>query len=171
MPDQKIKTIYDTFYKGISYLSENTQNAKYIAPMLRHAISEVPGQNPELYGQFMCLIPADLQGKGINISYEEYALYISLAMYVIGPRENKELTIAEAASIAQIKRQKIVAIESASNIEEFQTELRSLVKLLGSKNVGFNYSQLAIDIYLQQINKINISRKWEREYAQKEIKK
>lgn len=96
----------------------------------------------------MCLIPADLQGKGINISYEEYALYISLAMYVIGPRENKELTIAEAASIAQIKRQKIVAIESASNIEEFQTELRSLVKLLGSKNVGFNYSQLAIDIYL-----------------------
>lgn len=50
MPDQKIKTIYDTFYKGISYLSENTQNAKYIAPMLRHAISEVPGQNPELYG-------------------------------------------------------------------------------------------------------------------------
>ena len=129
----------------------------------------MPGENPELWGWLINRVPEDLQGKGAEVSYGEYALYIALSMYVIGPRENKKLKLAGATAVAKLKRQKLAMIETATDINEFQTKLRRLVKLIGSDDIGFDYRELVKDIYLWQTNKVAIARKWERDYyAQKE---
>ena len=82
--------------------------------------------------------------------------------------ENKNLKLAEAVADAELKRQKLVAVETADSTDELQVKLRSLVKLINSAKTGFNYGELVKDIFLWQTNKIAIARKWEREYAQKE---
>ena len=168
MEEQRVNEICDTFYSAVRFLSADTSGAKHLKSLLRHAVAEMPGENPELWGWLINQIPEELQGAGSKVSYEEYALYITLSMYAIGPLENKNLKLAEAVADAELKRQKLVAVETADSTDELQVKLRSLVKLINSAKTGFNYGELVKDIFLWQTNKIAIARKWEREYAQKE---
>ena len=154
----------------ITSLSVESSEAKNIRAQFRHAVSTVPGENPMLWGWLLEHLEPELQGKEENISYAEYAIYITLSMFAIGPRNDNEHTIAEAAAIAEIKRNKLTSVETATDIKEMQTALRGLIKLIDSKGYAFSYGKLAEDIYYWQFNKTNIARKWEREYARKEKK-
>lgn len=161
------KDITGTYFKAQSLLNLKTAEAKRLNALIRHAAAQKPGENPEIWGWLISLLPDELQGKGTDVSYSEYAIYMALAMQAIGPSYVKGKTIAEAAAASCLKRQKIAAVETADNAEEMQVELRGLVKLLASKGEGFDYSRLAQDLFLWQIDRIKLARKWEREFIKK----
>ena len=162
--------IYKEIYKLMGYLSAESSEAKNIKAQLRHASSMMPGENPMLWGWLLTNMDQSLQADGGNISYAEYAVYVTLSMYAIGSGNDEHNTIAEAAALADLKRQKLAAAETASDMKEMQTALRGIIKLIASKGFAFNYGKLAVDLYSWQFNKTNIARKWEREYARKEKK-
>ncbi len=161
-------TIQKVFNNSVQKLGIDTTQSKQMRAQLRHASTMEPGENPAIWGWIINQTPEEKQGQKGNVSYWEYALYIGLAMNAIGPKEDQETTIAEATAKAGIKRQKLAAVEGASDIKEFQIKLRSLVKLIGSKGIGFNYGEMTKDIVIWQADRIKIVRKWEREYALKE---
>ena len=158
----------DIVYRTMYILELESTEAKQMKALFRHASSMKPGENPELWGWIINQVPKEWQGKGGEISYSEYALYVVLAMYAIGPKDDKHQTIAEAAAQAKINRKKIAAVEGAPDMQELQIALRGLVKLIASKGMGFNYGKLAEDLVTWQMDSIKIVRKWEREYARKE---
>lgn len=171
MTESNTEELKKALYSTIGELSVESSESKHINALFRHASANSPGDDPLLWGWIINHTPEKLQGRCGDISPGEYALYLTLAMKAIGPKEDVSKTIAQAVSDAQIKRQKIASVETASDIDRLQIELRSLVKLLGSKGIGFNYGKLMADIYNWQFDnkKIWVARKWEREYAQKEI--
>ena len=168
MSENQFKTVYKEAYKMISKLSVESPEAKRLRAQFRHAAAMIPGENPMLWGWLLENLDPELQGKDGDISYAEYAIYITLSMFAIGPRNEDGRTIAEATAIAEIKRNRLVSAETATDMIEMQTALRGLIKLIDSKGYAFNYGKLAEDLLYWQINKTNIARKWEREYARKE---
>ena len=168
MSEKDENTVYKEYYRLMAHLSAESTEAKHIKAQLRHATSKAIGENPMLWGWLVSHLDTEMQGKGGSISKEEYAIYITLSMTAIGPNNDDNTTIAEAASIAEIKRHRLLSVETASDMEEMQMALRSLVRVLASKGAAFNYGKLAEDLYYWQCNKTNIVRKWEREYARKE---
>lgn len=160
----------NVFYGMMTYLQSESPEAKKLKSALRHAVAEEPGNNPELWGWIVSQMPPELQGKEEQISYAEYAVYISLSMFAIGPGNNNEMTFAEAIAASESGRRRLVDSETASDMNDMQVALRGAVSLLASKAYSFSYCRLAEDIYSWQINKTKIARKWEREYARKETK-
>ena len=154
----------------ISYLKLETPESKEVKAHFRHSAAMQPGEDVMLWGWLLSNLDPEMQGDGGNISFAEYAVYTTLSMFAIGPDNNKENSIAEAVALGEIKRSKLTDVETATDMKEMQTALRGLVKLITSKGVSFDYGRLASDLYYWQINKANIARKWEREYARKEKK-
>ena len=154
----------------MSYLQTDAPEAKKLKSALRHAAGEEPGDNPELWGLIVSHMSSELQGKGEQISYAEYAIYMVLSMFAIGPGNNTEMTFAETIAASESGRRRLVDAETATDMKDMQVALRGAVRLIASKGYSFNYFRLAEDIYSWQINKTKIARKWEREYARKETK-
>ncbi len=156
------------FQKIFNTIKTDMPEAKKYKAKLRHAVAEAPGEDPDLWGWLLTHLSPELQGKEGNISYAEHAIYLALAIATIGPSDNMMHTFATAMAISGIKRQHLIAVETAVDMEGFRVSLRHIVKLLAAKGGSFNYGALAKDIYFWQINKTNVARKWEREYAQNE---
>ena len=168
MSEEREKTVFGEVSRIMAYLSNESSESKNIRARFRHAVSVQPSEDPMLWGWLLSQMDDEMQGKDGNISCEEYAIYITLSMFAIGPRNDGKHTIAEATANAEIKRQKLVAVETATGMEDLQASLRGLIKLLDSKGYGFSYGQLAEDLFWWQKNKTKVARKWEREYARKE---
>ncbi len=159
--------VYAETNKLITYLEIDSSEAKNIKAQFRHATAVEPGENPFLFGWMIEHLSPDMNGEGWNISFSEYAVYVALSMYAIYPHNDKSHTIAQAAGLIEIKRQKLAEAETASDMKQMQTVLRGLVKLISSRGYAFDYGRLAEDLYFWQIDKTKIARKWEREYVMK----
>ena len=166
----KTVSVYGELYRLMALLKTESSEAKSMRAQFRHASSISPGEDPILWGWLVSNLNPELQGSGENVSYAEYAIYITLSMLTIGPENDGQNTLAEAAALSEIKRHKLSTVETAADIKEMQIELRGLIRLIASKGYAFNYGKLAEDIYSWQFNKTKIARKWEREYARKEKK-
>lgn len=153
------------FYRLSGLLSTESSEAKDIRAEFRHAIGTQPGEIPVIWGWVVEHIDENLQGKSGDISFAEYALFITLALYVMWPNEDRTYTFAAASALADVSRRRFVGAETAKDMEEMQVALRGIVKLIMSKKKGFNYGQLAQDLYSWQFDKVSIARKWEREYV------
>ena len=167
----KTEQICNEIGKLMGFISLESNEAKHIKGLLRHAQGHSPGDDPELWGWLLSNIPEEIQGKDGNVSYCEYAIYVTLVLYSIGPSQNNSMTIAEATATAEISRRRLAMAETADTIGECQMELVYLNRMLAPKDAGYNYFKLAEDLYKWQFNKTEVARKWEREYARKEIKK
>lgn len=171
MSESKTEQISNTLGKLMGFISSESSEAKHVKGMLRHAQGQSPGDNPELWGWLLSNIPDEIQGKDGNVSYGEYAIYVTLVLCSIGPSQNNLLTIAESTALSEIARRRLAMAETADTITKCQTELIYLNRMLAQKGSGYNYFKLAEDLYQWQFNKTEVARKWEREYARKEIKK
>ncbi len=165
--ENTVSAFEQDFMKLLGSLKSESQEMRKIKAVLRHAAAEKPGENPELWNWIVSHISPELQNQSGKPSYAENAIYITLAMISIGPKHSVDTTFARAVSEAEINRRRFVDVETAPGIQELQIALRGVIKTLSSKNVPFNYCELAKDIYSWQINKTNTARKWERENAQK----
>ena len=155
-------------FKLISFLQTDTPEARSIKAALRHAVAEMPGENPKLWGWLISRLPSELQGHGSNISYAEWAIFLAVSLFSIGPKNNPKCKFAQTVATAGIDRRRLANAETANDMAEMQTSLRGLTKLIASKEGSFDYTILAEDLYEWQFDKTKIARKWEREYAQKE---
>ncbi len=171
MSETKTEQLLGVLGKMLSFISMESSEAKRVKSMLRHAQGQSPGDNPELWGWLLSNIPEECQGKDENISYGEYAIYITLVLAATGPSQNNAMTIAEAMATAEIPRRRLASAETAEAIGKCQTELVHLNRMLAQKGAGYNYYKLAEDLYHWQFGKTEVARKWEREYARKENKK
>ena len=162
--------IYAITGQLISFLETEAPEAKNIKARLRRSVGKEPGEDAELWGWLMSRLPEEFWGKGGKISYAEYAVYIALTAFSIGPTpsRDKDITFTRAMAIAGIDRLRLGKMETASNIKMLQAELKGLVMFIASKGCPFNYGALAEDLYSWQFDKIATARKWEREYARKE---
>lgn len=154
----------------MSYVSLENTDAKQVKGMLRHARGQSPGDNAELWGWLISNIPEECQGRDGKVSYAENAIYTTLVLFVTGPGSDNSMTIAEAVATADISRRRLAAAETADTINICQMELVHLNRMLAQKGTGYNYYKLAEDLYQWQFDKTEITRKWEREFARKELK-
>ena len=153
----------------ISILAMETKEAKEFKARLRHSAALQPGEDAMLWGWLLSKFNLELDTlkrlRDGDVSFDEYAVYIALTMFAIGPKNSEENSLAEAVALGEIKKNRLVSAEIAVDMKDMQTELRGLVKLIASKGISFNYGELAKDLYSWQFNKTEIALKWEREYA------
>ena len=97
--------VYAETNKLITYLGIDSSESKNIKAQFRHAAAAEPGENPFLFGWMIEHLSPEMHGKGWNISFSEYAVYVALSMYAIWPHNDKSHTIAQAAGLMEIKRQ------------------------------------------------------------------
>lgn len=150
--------------KQLNSLLKNQENGFTRARLanLRRGIGKVPGELPELWGEFLDGMPESLLGeKGIP-SYAQWAIYLSLTMFALhqqGKHEPMHVTSISLGSAAaklmedfsDEERKRVLRrfgpVITAKDMPEFAHHLRSLIQLFSAKNIALDYVQLAEDIY------------------------
>ena len=157
---------------------KNEGERKAILANLRRGAGRVPGELPELWGEFLEGLPEDLCGteKG-GPSRTEWAVYTALTLFAlhqqghdcekasmhedgiglgtatarIASPESADLSAEERdASFDRVRRRFNIAATS-ENMEKLSWHLRGLIQLMSSQSVGLDYGRLARDLYLYQI--------------------
>ena len=134
---------------------------------LRRGIGKEPGSLPELWGETLEGLPADLAGQSGRPSTGEWAVYIALTLYALhqqGKDIKKECMHQEGQRLGlalrklihdeedeqRIKR-RFDQVVTADSPQELSHYLRTLVQLLKAGDVPLDYGSLASDLYLTQI--------------------
>lgn len=132
---------------------------------LRRGVGRTPGELPELWGLLLRDIPEDMQGKGMQPSREELAVYTALTLFAVhqqgwDPRTqamyrlDAPLGSAVAALIPagddnareRVERRFSRAATSI-NLEELAFHLRGLVQMIGAVGIPLDWSRLAAQFY------------------------
>jgi len=139
---------------------------------LRRGIGHVPGEVPEIWGEYLLDLPEDLLGHGVP-SAAEWAIYIALTTFALhqqgqdrksspmhrGSDEEKKSGISLGAAARKLMeneddRERIARrfypVATATNMQALSYHLRGLVTLLRSKDIPLDYVRLASDLYYFQ---------------------
>ena len=112
--DDKQSQIKNSVYKMLGTISTDNAYARKISAFLRHSADQMPGEDPELFGWLMENIPEELQAYGGEVSKAEWAIFTALTLYPGGTaHSSSNISIADAAALAGITREKLVLIEIA----------------------------------------------------------
>lgn len=160
-------------YSIVSRKLQSIQNlpdnlAKAVLANLRRGAGKLPGDLPELWGALLAdLSEAELNrlcGKTGTPTKAEWAVYTALTTYAVhqqghdcktacmnteepfGQAVGRLVTPGDEDSLERI-RNRFNRIATTQSMDEVSNYLRSLVQLLREKNIGFNYSRLAADLY------------------------
>ena len=159
--------IEQDFWKFVGLLRSVRPEIKSLNAWIKHLPVDQLIRNPEFLGWLTSNISPDLRGKRGNVGYAEHAICTTLSMMANGPAHDPKMHFARAAAEAEISRRRFSDVETAQDLRGLQITLRNTVRVLASKGIAFNYSELAKDIYFWQINKTTTALKWEREFSQK----
>ncbi|MBO6149087.1 MAG: type I-E CRISPR-associated protein Cse2/CasB [Lachnospiraceae bacterium] len=168
---RKLEQIRETYDQG---------STKAVLANLRRGVGKRPDSQPRLWGMLLEGIPEELLGRGENISYSEWAVYISLTMYALhqqglsisdqnmntyDEKQNLGRSMAHLISSmddeARIVR-KFDILVTSSDFEELSYHLRTIIQLLRDKKVPLNYPLLAKDLFSFQFGEgaKNVGFKW-----------
>ena len=159
-------------YRKLRYLSavsDQGDRAGMLA-VLRRGLGRKPGEIPELLGILLMDMPEDFISVNTEPTREEWACYTALTLYAMcqqgrDPEKEDDKPTEEAdlgAAMAEYVRQsddgnaqkrmakKLQVLAASKDMEEFSWYLRSIIKLLKSKNITVNFPKLAGDLYEYQ---------------------
>ena len=151
---------------------------------LRRGTGKIPGEIPELWGEFLEDIPAWCLSKNSVPTKSEWAIYLSLTMFALHQQGNATSvhrsgqSLGKAASQLMEKdtddeRERILRrfgpLVTAKDMIKFSYHLRCLIQLLSSKGIGLDYVRLADDIYAFQFpeRRKNVQLKWGQDFYYK----
>ena len=149
----------------------NDGQRKAILANLRRGAGRVPGELPELWGEFLEELPEELYGSGRGPSRAEWAVYTALTLFALhqqghDPAQEREYMNQEnvglgaaAAKVAladggdealeRVRRRFNIAA-TAESMDKLSWHLRGLVQLMSGKSIGLDYARLAGDLYRYQ---------------------
>lgn len=132
---------------------------------LRRGIGHAPGEQPELWGEFLLDLPEPLLGHG-KPSCAEWAIYIALTMFALHqqskdrktePMHRPGISLGAAANrlIENEEDRERVArrfypVATAVDMEALSHHLRGLVTLLRQNDIPLDYVRLASDLFFYQ---------------------
>ncbi len=130
---------------------------------LRRGIGHVPGELPQMWGEYLLEMPEEMYGRYGQPSREEWAVYTALTLFALhqqGRDPSKEpmhrtgRSVGSAAAFLAededgMKRilRRLNAAATANTVEALSYYLRGIVQLLRSEGVPLDYVSLAGDIY------------------------
>lgn len=132
---------------------------------LRHGVGRVPGDLPELWGEFLLDFPQELESKTGTPPRAEWAVYLALTLYALHqqgrdvrrePMHRKDQTLGQAVrrlvkpgedpqDAAVLRR--FQALTSAASMREVSQHLRGIIQILRSEGIALDYVRLAADLY------------------------
>ena len=144
-------------------LSEHPQKAALAN--LRRGVGRVPGELPELWGEFLLDFPQELESKIGVPTRAEWAVYLALTLYALHqqgrdvrrePMHRKDQTLGQAVrrlvkpgedpqDAAVLRR--FQALTSAASMREVSQHLRGIIQILRSEGIALDYVRLAADLY------------------------
>ena len=151
---------------------------------LRRGVGVSPFQYPELLGIILEKedgtegIPEQYRGRGEQPSNAESAAYTALTLFALHqqsqnqPMHDAEVSFGNAVGklvgdTTTSMKKRFDSLLTAQTENARQHYLRSLITLLRSKSIGFNYGQFAVDyMYLQNPStRKNVLYRWNCEFS------
>ena len=80
---------------------KDTSIGKARLARLRHGAGKIPGELPELWGEFLNDMPEDLRSKTNEPSYAEWAIYLALTMFALHQQGNTNSVHCKGKSIGR----------------------------------------------------------------------
>ena len=133
---------------------------------LRRGIGHLPGELPQLWGEFLLDLPEEMHGWDGHPSQAEWAVYTALTLFALhqqghelpaDPMHREGSRFGSAVgSLAvdedEMKRvlRRLNAAATANSITALAHYLRGLVQLLRTEGIPLDYAALAGDIYRYQ---------------------
>ena len=152
----------------ITKLSAETAWSKNMISLLRKSIASGK-EDPEVLGWLFEKVPEEISGINGQMSYAEKAIYLTLCIYANAGKGNTEdRTMVQAMKAIGMGRTNLVQVELSESIEDMRMPLYMLAGHIVSKGGTFSYVLLAKDLYLFQFDKMQVIRRWERDFARKE---
>lgn len=168
------------YMREVMYRMEGeSSRAKALAAIWRHEAGREPGENPELYGDFLLDFPEELQGGGGSLTPYMRAAWMALTMYVLGGKRHKQdVSLGKAAYECDSKigkdssstKRRLLVVETTSRLEKLDEPLRAVIHMLNSKGIYLDYAQLAVDLANWPKYRLSVVRRWEKDYALKRAK-
>lgn len=149
--------------------TSNESGRKAALANLRRGIGHMPGELPELWGEFLSQMPEEMYGFS-SPSQAENAVYTALTLFALhqqghelpgDPMYREDVNLGTAAARLIIGetdaesafdrvRRRFNMTATASDTEELTHHLRGLVQLMRAKGIPLDYAELARDIFLYQ---------------------
>ena len=133
---------------------------------LRRGIGHIPGDIPEVWGEFLLNMPEEFLGKDGEPSRAEWAIYTALTLFALhqqGKNRATESMHCEGISLGSAAARLIeneddrervsrrfYPAATASDMIDMSQQLRGLVTLLRANSIALDYARLAADLYLFQ---------------------
>lgn len=174
----KVMSLYNQKSNGVS--AATAQLAQ-----LRRGVGKASLNHPELWGIILEKadgtegIPEQYRGKGDQPSSAENAAYTALTLFALHqqsqnqPMHDAEVSFGNAVgklvgNTTNSMKKRFDSLLTAQTENARQHYLRSLITLLRSKSIAFNYGQFAVDyMYLQYAStRKNVLYKWNREFSE-----
>lgn len=136
---------------------------------LRRGVGHVPGEMPQLWGEYLREMPEEMYGRYGQPSREEWAIYTALTLFAlhqqgrdptVEPMHSRGGSIGTSAALLiddedknnreeTMRRilRKLNAAVTANSADALAYCLRSLVQLLRARGIPLDYVTLAGDIY------------------------
>ena len=154
----------------ITKLSIETQWSKHMLGLLRNALASGE-ENPEILGWMFTEIPEEISGRNGYMSRAEKAIYLALCIYAsVGKKSISDSSMIQAMKNVGMERTNLVQVELSKDLETIRMPLHMLTQRIASHGGKFSCAILAQDLYIFQFDKMQVIRKWERDFA-KENKK
>lgn len=130
---------------------------------LRHGVGHIPGELPQLWGDFLSGLPEEMYSKSGKPTYEEWAIYIALTLFALHQQGKTASMAAQGVSLGKAAaklaaneegqeriwpRLNLVAL--SDDMPEMAYRLRQLITLLRASDIGLDYGMLAEDLYEYQ---------------------
>lgn len=133
---------------------------------LRRGIGHLPGELPQLWGEFLLDLPEEMHGWDGHPSQAEWAVYTALTLFALH-QQGHELPVDPmhregsrfgsavgglAVDEDEMKRvlRRLNAAATANSITALAHYLRGLVQLLRTEGIPLDYAALAGDIFRYQ---------------------
>ena len=161
------QVFYFTERQIAKILNSGNQGAQKAAlANLRQGVGHIPGEIPQVWGEFLQDMPENFYSSQNEPSRAEWAVYIALTLFALhqqGHDPAKEPMCKSGASfgsaIARLchseeEKERVLrrfnTAATASDIAEAAHHLRTLVQLLRSESIPLDYPALAKDLYFYQ---------------------
>ena len=168
--------------------SSDASSQKASLANLRRGVGHVPGEIPQLWGEYLREMPEEMYGRYGQPSREEWAIYTALTLFALHqqgrdptaePMHSQGNSIGTSAALLiddedienreeTMKRilRKLNAATTANSVDALAHYLRSLVQLLRTQGIPLDYVTLAGDIYDYQFpERINAVRlRWGQDF-------
>lgn len=180
MKAQQIETYTREKIQSIRKLRSDSKRRAALASLRRGAGRE-PGEVPEAWGVVLERMPYELYNASGRLSAAEIAVYNALTLYALH-QEGKDAqlqcmhhegvslgnAVARLGSDDDKERiwKRFLRVATAPDIKEAVYFLRNIIQLLRAAGIGFDYGELAKDLYFLQYETAadNVRLKWSQSF-------